>query len=434
MEYRKNYKKRSALSRRIIAISLSAAFCVVTFGSGYAQVATASFQPACYLDKTDLLLYAKPLYENNLEKLKGYVPDNLNGILKIILGDAYDEKKDQYVLNTKSYTSRKLVLDRMYEDFEKLKIEVNSYGDDDYSDDDCSDDKDGPCYSSKNDKGRTAEDAVNGYYFTQENIQNWIKDNFLKCFPNLIKEKGENKLDGENIDDKGENKLDGENNEHDYLKTKHEDATKEESKLDLGYDENVSEEEIEKIGEKSKTKTSCSKTVIIFVVVACLFAILVIGLVSYFVTRNSNNGEIKSNEDSSKKNEQSSQGAKPADASQSKNQKKENGTAQIQHAKNSNVGKWVAGIGGGTLLTSFLVAGGIYAKNSANSGILNKIEASEKSESDFAFIGSKDKKIDEIGSENNYNIVEDDEAHAGRAGEKTDAVKNNEEEEVKTKR
>ncbi len=114
-------------------------------------------------------------------------------------------------------------------------------------------------------------------------------------------------------------------------KTKNESVEEEEFKPD-----NLEEgkEEIEKIGEKSKTKTSCSKTVIIFVVVACLFAILVIGLVSYFVTRNSNNGEIKSNEDSSKKNEQSSQVAKPADADPSWDQEKENETAQIPAYRN----------------------------------------------------------------------------------------------------
>ena len=102
---------------------------------------------------------------------------------------------------------------------------------------------------------------------------------------------------------------------------------------------------------------------------------------------------------------------------------------KYQHTGISNVGKWIAGISCGTVLAS-IVTVGAYAKNRANSNILNKTEASEKTEP----IGLKDKKIDEIGSENNYNIVKDDEAHAGRAGEKTDAVKNNEEEEVKTKR
>ncbi len=97
----------------------------------------------------------------------------LDGILKIILGDAYDEKKDQYDLYITSCISRESVLNKMYKDFKKLKIEVNIDAVDEGDD-------------FKSPKDVCAERGFDEY-FTQENIHEWIKDNFLERFPDLIK-------------------------------------------------------------------------------------------------------------------------------------------------------------------------------------------------------------------------------------------------------
>ena len=47
---------------------------------------------------------------------------------------------------------------------------------------------------------------------------------------------------------------------------------------------------------------------------------------------------------------------------------------------------------------------------------------------------AKDNKIDETESENNHDILKDEEGHSTQAGEKTGDVKNNEEEGDKTKK
>ena len=63
--------------------------------------------------------------------------------------------------------------------------------------------------------------------------------------------------------------------------------------------------EIEKESSKNTNKSSYSRTSkIIFVVFVCLFVVFVIGFVLYFVTKNSDNGEMKSNQDSNKKEEE----------------------------------------------------------------------------------------------------------------------------------
>ena len=402
MKYRKNYKRRSDLSRKIIASGLSVVFSAGVF-SGCAQ--------ATYYVENEVLTgeilanKTEEIYKDTLNGLKKFVPKRLDGILKIILGENYESDKEKYTLSKECLDSRETLLDIMYEDFKGKEVKVDAKADDPYS-------------FTKDPETVCAERAFNEY-FTKENIHKWIKENFLKKFPNLIKEKEVPEPEKYEIDNPNELENEEKHEEYENLENEEKDEGEDQFK------ENDSSLENEK-------KTSCSKTVIIFVIVACLFTILVIiGLISYFVfvTGDSDSDEIKSNEDSSKNSEQSGQN-KSADTGLSKDQKKENETAQMQHTGGSNAGKWVAGAGVGTLLASFFAAAGIYAKNSANFGILNKPEASAKTEP----IGLKDNKIDEIGSENDYTILKDNEGHSTQTGEKTGDVKNNEEEGVKTKR
>ena len=88
MKYRKNYKRRSALPRKIIASGLSVAFCVGTVGGNYAGAAEEEleddFEPV--LEKNDIEKYINENFKKEDLLLKVPNPDK---ILEIVFGDKY---------------------------------------------------------------------------------------------------------------------------------------------------------------------------------------------------------------------------------------------------------------------------------------------------------------------------------------------------------
>ena len=95
MEYRKNYKRRSALPRKIIASGLSAAFCAGTVGGSYAGATEPEGQVDCLFKKEELddstLQGQFKLWVN--DEINDFLPDipDKGELLRILLGvNAYN--------------------------------------------------------------------------------------------------------------------------------------------------------------------------------------------------------------------------------------------------------------------------------------------------------------------------------------------------------